>query len=68
LICNLAYRLSIDNVFYIEQDGQKYAYESTSVRVSGRKNSKTINTYLGKVDLETFKIIPERGMKNAPKE
>ena len=45
------------SIFYMERNGQKYAYESTSVRVPGRKNPKTTKTYLGKVDPETDKII-----------
>ena len=44
------------SIFYMERNGQKYAYESTSVRVLGRKNPKTIKAYLGKVDPETGKI------------
>ena len=55
------------SIFYMERNGQKYAYESTSVRVPGRKNPKTIKTYLGKVDSETGKIIPKE-TRNAPKE
>lgn len=51
----------------MEGNGQKYAYESTSVRVSGRKNPKTIKTYLGKVDPETGKIIPKE-VRKAPSE
>ena len=47
------------SIFYMERNGQKYAYESTSVRVPGRKNPKTIKTYLGRVDPETGKIIPK---------
>ena len=30
------------SIFYMKRNGQKYAYESTSVRVPGRKNPKTI--------------------------
>ena len=55
------------SIFYMERNGQKYAYESTSVRVPGRKNPKTIKTYLGKVDPETGKIIPKE-TRSAPKE
>ena len=55
------------SIFYMERNGQKYAYESTSIRVPGRKNPKTIKTYLGKVDPETGKIIPKEPRK-APSE
>lgn len=55
------------SIFYMERNGQKYAYESTSVRVPGRKNPKTIKTYLGRVDLETGKIIPKES-RSRPKE
>ena len=55
------------SIFYMERNGQKYAYESTSVRVPGRKNPKTIKTYLGKVDPETGKIIPKES-RSRPKE
>lgn len=55
------------SIFYMERNGQKYAYESKSVRVPGRKNPKTIKTYLGKVDPETGKIIP-KDARNRPKE
>ena len=55
------------SIFYMERNGQKYAYESTSVRVPGRKNPKTIKTYLGKVDPETGKIIPKES-RERPKE
>ncbi len=55
------------SIFYMERNGQKYAYESTSVRVPGRKNPKTIKTYLGKVDPETGRIIPKES-RSRPKE
>lgn len=55
------------SIFYIERNGQKYAYESTSMRVPGKKNPKTIKTYLGKVDPETGKIIPKES-RERPKE
>lgn len=55
------------SIFYMERNGQKYAYESTSVRVPGKKNPKTIKTYLGKVDPETGKIIPKES-RSRPKE
>jgi len=51
----------------MERNGQKYAYESTSVRVPGKKNPKTVKTYLGKVDPETGKIIPKES-RQRPKE
>ena len=45
------------SIFYIKRNGQKYAYESTSVRVPGRKKPKTMKTYLGKLsDAPTFRI------------
>ena len=55
------------SIFYMERNGQRYAYESKSIRVPGRKNPKTIKTYLGKVDPETGEIIPKSSRK-APKE
>lgn len=55
------------SIFYMERNGQKYAYESTSVRVPGRKNPKTVKTYLGKVDPETGRIIPKES-RSRPKE
>lgn len=55
------------SIFYMERNGQKYAYESTSVRVPGRKNPKTVKTYLGRVDPETGKIIPKES-RSRPKE
>lgn len=55
------------SIFYMERNGQKYAYESTSVRVPGKKNPKTVKTYLGKVDPETGKIIPKES-RERPKE
>ena len=55
------------SIFYMERNSQKYAYESTSVRVPGRKNPKTIKTYLGKVDPATGKIIPKKS-REAPEE
>ncbi len=56
------------SIFYMERNGQKYAYESTSVRVPGKKNPKTIKTYLGKVDPETGKIIPKDSRKRPEEE
>ena len=47
------------SIYYIERNGQRYAYESTSRRVPGRKNPVTDKVYLGKVDPETGKIIPK---------
>ena len=55
------------SIFYMERNGQKYAYESRSIRVPGRKNPKTIKTYLGKVDPETGKIVPKKS-RDRPKE
>ena len=55
------------SIFYMRRSGQKYAYESTSVRVPGRKNPITIKTYLGKVDPETSKIILKE-TRSTPKE
>lgn len=55
------------SIFYMERNGQKYAYESTSIREPGRKNPKTIKTYIGKVDPETGKIIPKVS-RSRPKE
>lgn len=55
------------SIFYMERNGQKYAYESRSVRLPGRKNPKTIKTYLGKVDPETCKIIPKES-RSSPEE
>ena len=51
------------SIFYMERNGQKYAYESVSVRVPGKKNPKTIKTYLGRVDPDTGKIIPKDSRK-----
>ena len=51
------------SIYYVERNGQKYAYESVSRRVPGRKNPVTEKTYLGKVDPETGKIIPKESKK-----
>ena len=55
-------------VFYLERNGQRYAYEATSRRVPGKKNPVTDNVYLGKVDAETGKIIPKRSAKRPAEE
>jgi transposase len=55
-------------IFYLERNGQKYAYEATSRRIPGRKNPKTENIYLGKVDPETGKIIPKKSIKRPSEE
>lgn len=47
------------SIFYMERNGQRYAYESTSRRVPGRKNPVTEKVYLGKVDPETGRIVPK---------
>lgn len=47
------------SIYYVERNGVKYAYESTSRRVPGKKNPVTDKVYLGKVDPETGKIIPK---------
>ncbi|MFA6647218.1 MAG: IS1634 family transposase [Candidatus Izemoplasmatales bacterium] len=52
----------------MERNGQKYAYESTSVRVPGKKNPRTVKTYLGKVDPETGRIIPKESRKRPDEE
>jgi hypothetical protein len=41
------------------RNGNKYAYQSTSRHVPGKKNPVTDKVYLGKVDPETGKIIPK---------
>ena len=51
------------SIYYVERNGQKYAYESVSRRVPGKKNPVTEKTYLGKVDPETGKIIPKESKK-----
>lgn len=51
------------SIYYVERNGQKYAYESVSRRVPGRKNPVTEKTYLGKVDPETGRIIPKESKK-----
>ncbi|MDD4709527.1 MAG: IS1634 family transposase [Candidatus Methanomethylophilaceae archaeon] len=56
------------SIFYMERNGQKYAYESTSVRVPGKKNPRTVKTYLGKVDPETGRIIPKESRKRPDEE
>ena len=52
------------SIYYVERNGQKYAYESTSRRVPGRKNPVTDKVYLGKVDPETGKIIPKESIRS----
>lgn len=56
------------SIYYIERNGQKYAYESTSRRVPGRKNPVTDKVYLGKVDPETGKIIPKESRSRPAEE
>lgn len=55
------------SIFYVERNGQRYAYESVSRRVPGKKNPVTDKTYLGKVDPATGKIIPKKS-KTLPSE
>jgi len=57
----------MSSIFYMVRNGHKYAYCSKSIRVPGRKNPKTLKTYLGKVDPETGKIIPKTA-RSQPKE
>ncbi len=51
--------VTMPSIFYIERNGNKYAYKSTSKRVKGKKNPVTEKVYLGKVDPETGKIVPK---------
>lgn len=51
------------SIYYVERNGQKYAYESVSRRVPGKKNPVTEKTYLGKVDPDMGKIIPKESKK-----
>ena len=51
------------SIYYVERNGQKYAYESISRRVPGKKNPVTDKTYLGKVDPKTGEIIPKESKK-----
>lgn len=55
------------SIYYVVRNGQKYAYESRSRRVAGKKNPVTDKTYLGKVDPETGQIIPKEP-KTLPEE
>jgi transposase len=48
------------SIFFIQRNNRKYAYESTSRRVPGKKNPVTDKVYLGRVDPETGKIIPKK--------
>lgn len=52
----------------MERNGRKYAYESTSVRVPGKKDPRTVKTYLGKVGPETGKIVPKESGKRPGEE
>ena len=56
------------SVYFIERNGQRYAYNSTSRRVPGKKNPVTDKTYLGKVDPITGKIIPKESRKRPDSE
>ena len=47
------------SIYFVERNGQKYAYESVSRRVEGKKNPVSKKTYLGKVDPKTGEIIPK---------
>lgn len=47
------------SIYFVERNGQRYAYESKSRRVAGKKNPVTDKTYLGKVDPKTGEIIPK---------
>ena len=55
------------SIYYIERNGNKYAYQSTSKRVPGKKSPVTEKIYLGKVDPETGNIIPKEN-RTPPKE
>ena len=55
-------------IFYLERNGNRYAYEATSRRVPGKKNPVTKNVYLGKVDPETGKIIPKESRRRPAEE
>jgi len=57
----------VPSVYYIERNGKKYAYESISKRIHGRKNPKTEIRYLGRVNPETGEIIPKQSIER-PKE
>lgn len=57
----------MSTIFYIERNGNRYAYQSTSKRVKGRKNPVTEKIYLGKVDPKTGSIIPKQN-RTPPKE
>jgi len=51
------------SILYMERNGRKYAYESTSRRVPGRKSPVTDKVYLGRVDPRTRKIIPKESRR-----
>jgi len=54
--------------YYMERNGRRYAYEATSKRVPGKKNPVTKSVYLGRVDLETGKIIPKQSRRRPEEE
>lgn len=54
------------SIVYLERNGRRYAYKSTSKRVPGKKNPVSERVYLGVVDPETGRIIPKKG--EAPEE
>jgi hypothetical protein len=56
------------SIFYMERNGNKYAYQSTSRHVPGRKNPVTDKVYLGKVDPETGEIIPKESRSRPAEE
>ena len=56
------------SIFYMTRNGNKYAYQSTSRYVPGKKNPVTDKVYLGKVDPETGEIIPKESRKRPAEE
>jgi len=47
-------------IYHVERNGKRYAYRSTSRYEPGTKYPVTVNEYLGRVDMETGRIIPKK--------
>jgi len=50
----------MSDIYFVERNGKRYAYKSTSRYEPGKKYPVTVNEYVGRVDEATGEIIPKK--------
>ena len=55
----------MSQIYFVERNGKRYAYRSTSKYEPGKRYPVTVNEYLGRVDETTGEVIPKKNRPSA---